>query len=381
MSIGKPGTDSIKVLTSIRFFAAIWVVFHHFGAGLVPAEWLILEAFRARGGAGVSLFFVLSGFILTLNYADRDTVSWREFVAARFARIYPLYAVGLVAALPFFANEAVQRMGLGHGLLHIGLGVALCVFLHQAWLPMHASILNPPGWSLSAEWFFYSVFPATMKHVAMRRFLESGWTAIVILWATSMALSLLVHPVLNALTGWSGLNLPEHFGTFVGAFNPLLRIPEFFIGCSLGLLHRKKPKLPQPVLSASFLLGVILAILMFAPKSRFESQLHAGLLAIPFGVLVLFLANMKLSGKSGLESPFLVLLGESSYALYVLHEPVRAWMGWAFDKVGIGWSEDVKILAFIAVSVVVSIVAFKWIESPLRPRLRSFLARGVRTQG
>ena len=73
-------------LTSIRFFAAIWVVFHHLRFDWKPPE--LLDRFFDAGYSGVTLFFILSGFILSYNYLPRQ-FTLRDFWSARIARICP----------------------------------------------------------------------------------------------------------------------------------------------------------------------------------------------------------------------------------------------------------------------------------------------------
>src|SRR5260370_7164480 len=91
----------LPALTSLRFFAALHVVFFHFLAfKILPSEgWL--GQISSIGYVGVSFFFVLSGFILVYTYAGRDTPA-RDFWRARFARIYPAFAFSLLLTGPFF---------------------------------------------------------------------------------------------------------------------------------------------------------------------------------------------------------------------------------------------------------------------------------------
>src|SRR4051812_45730838 len=61
------------------------------------------------GYLGVQFFFVLSGFILAYTYLpQRGTGFQRTFWVARFARIYPVYVLGLLLVVPFVANSYLQ---------------------------------------------------------------------------------------------------------------------------------------------------------------------------------------------------------------------------------------------------------------------------------
>src|SRR5690554_5743831 len=89
----------LPTLTSVRFFAALYVLVVHFGMHMF--EGTPLEGFATLGSTGVSMFFVLSGFILTYTYAGRSSKPGR-FWWARFARIWPVYVLSLVASLPAY---------------------------------------------------------------------------------------------------------------------------------------------------------------------------------------------------------------------------------------------------------------------------------------
>ena len=100
---------NIPALTGLRAIAAILVVLFHYkyivpglGASPAPGARVIQTGF-----VGVSLFFVLSGFILAYTYIDDDGAlrgTWKDFLFARFARVYPVYLFALVIALPIFID-------------------------------------------------------------------------------------------------------------------------------------------------------------------------------------------------------------------------------------------------------------------------------------
>ena len=100
----------LNALTGLRFFLAIWVVVYHQtlapGGMLGPVMHsfpLVVQAFLRTGYAPVSVFFVLSGFVLAYSYPldlpFSNGAIWK-FVSARFARIYPGYIVGLLLMIP-----------------------------------------------------------------------------------------------------------------------------------------------------------------------------------------------------------------------------------------------------------------------------------------
>ena len=106
----RPAKVQLHELTSARFFAAMAVLLGHFQPYIGLPPWLGWMA----GGFGVSFFFVLSGFILTYRYWDDFAAGvagrpYRRYIVARFARIYPCYALALVLMTALYlAMKAVQ---------------------------------------------------------------------------------------------------------------------------------------------------------------------------------------------------------------------------------------------------------------------------------
>jgi peptidoglycan/LPS O-acetylase OafA/YrhL len=102
----RPAKGHIKALTGLRIVAAMWVLMHHLSGEiltLLPGL-SFLAPVMGRGGMGVDLFFILSGFILSYQYGDRlgSRFSWQEslrFIRLRVARVYPVHFVTLHMAL------------------------------------------------------------------------------------------------------------------------------------------------------------------------------------------------------------------------------------------------------------------------------------------
>src|SRR6202789_3423392 len=118
-------TKTIYPLSSVRFFGAFLVVFHHSVPVFLPAfsDRRLHEAPRSFLASllffmpvSVSFFFLLSGYVLSMVYLrDGKPVERRKFFAARFARIYPLYFVMLVLGAPHLLLDRIHRYGLAIG--------------------------------------------------------------------------------------------------------------------------------------------------------------------------------------------------------------------------------------------------------------------------
>src|SRR4051812_31468696 len=98
-------TDELLPLTALRGIAAWWVVLFHLRLFLVPYLPAGAIAVLARGNLAVDLFFLLSGFVIHLNYAERvtpDPASVGDFLFRRFARIYPLHLLVLLGFAAYY---------------------------------------------------------------------------------------------------------------------------------------------------------------------------------------------------------------------------------------------------------------------------------------
>jgi peptidoglycan/LPS O-acetylase OafA/YrhL len=360
---------AIDALTSIRFFAAFYVAIFHWAKLHPHKEWPALVRNAAFVGyIGVPMFFVLSGFILSYNYApreDREHLDKRGFWVARFARIYPVYAFGLVAALPFFLKDLakVGRLDVAHVTLIGGTATTLT----QAWSPATACKWNCPGWTLSVEAFFYALFPfllAPLLLLPVRKLLAV---------ATATWLVALMGPTYVAL------GLPAHGALeFYVSMTPLARLPEFVIGMALGLVFLRtistNPKpVPRGVGTAAAGVAAIALAGLILTSSRIPEILLRTSLATPlFATIIVALALDTGRLQRSMSWPVLVLLGEASYALYIIHVPVGSYLNHgtriiAGHRITAGLDYG---LLYLALSVAASVILLHFFEQPARRALR-----------
>lgn len=354
----------LKALTAARFFAAFVVLlFHCTTWELWPDS--IARTVASTGYIAVAFFFVLSGFILTYTYwtPDRAGIRLVAFYKARLARIYPMYLLALFLALPFYAKAVMN----GQGGASQGLRDALlAVTLQQSQVPNAALTWNPPGWSLSTEAFFYLIFPLVLPFMVRGSLKRVGAVAILSIIA---AIGL---PVMYLLANPDGLGNPtyasEAFWLNTLRYHPLARLPEFLLGVCIARFFLELPVLRTPRTGMIMTVagaGGIATLLAFADHIPYV-LLHNGLLAPAFAALVLGLATSTPVTKA-MSARWVVLLGESSYALYILHIPLFMFAGSIARKVAFeGDKTPTFALVFLAFAIAVSIVAFKAVEVPAR---------------
>ena len=113
------------------------------------------------GYASVSFFILLSGFVLAYNYAARARAGKLDrvrFWKARFTRLYPIYLLSLLLSWRMVPQEYGAHT---HGMFWTGM--VLTPLLLQGWIPSIATFLNTPAWTMSAESFYYVIFPWLAK--------------------------------------------------------------------------------------------------------------------------------------------------------------------------------------------------------------------------
>jgi peptidoglycan/LPS O-acetylase OafA/YrhL len=306
-----PRKSQLPALTGIRCFAALNLVFFHFAD---PHSFGPLSPVVNGGYISVSFFLLLSGFILTYNYADRaqtGALTARSFWSARFSRLYPVYAFSLLLSVGMLTLE-VQA----HTRFDFGLGLILTPLLLQGWHPLLTNFWNTPAWTMSTEAFFYLLFPWLIT----RRRPRQGRTILFILCA--VWLSSLVLPALYMHFNPDGDAHPDRYSTGVWMralkFMPLQHLPSFLFGMALGFLNEKIRPESRKRLAAGLIAFASLYLVLCVGDRLPYVMMHDGLLMPLFAGVILCLAGRnRIAWFFGLL-PF-IAIGEASYCLYLLH--------------------------------------------------------------
>jgi peptidoglycan/LPS O-acetylase OafA/YrhL len=352
----------LEALTTLRFFAALHVVIFHLQVeGILTGGTWWYRNLAGIGYAGVDFFFVLSGFILVYTYGG-PALDSRRFWQARFARIYPAYLVSLVVAAPFFF-QAVQTNYIpffAWSQHHLAWACILTLTLLQSWNPQAALAWNPVCWSLSVEAFFYSFFPLLLgwtKRVSRGRLVVAIAACCGISFAISLAY-LLVHP-----DGLAKVNSGETTLLWknILSFNPLIRLPEFVAGMLTARLFLTAGT-NRRFASALVGVGVVgLAVIVLCAARIPSSLMSPGLFAPLYAAIVYGLA-LRPRWASLLEMKGLVLLGNASYSLYLLHSIVISSVFAAASFLPF-WP---RVASAVIAGLAASILSYFVVESPAR---------------
>lgn len=336
-------------LTGLRWLAAFGVFGFHLltnqtmttDPGFVQA----LDVLFGGGASGVSLFFVLSGLVLTWSSrpGDRPVPFWRR----RAARVVPVHVVTWLCVLAALAL-------VGHE-LSVGPALAGLVLL-QSWVPDEAYYfaVNTPAWSLACEAFFYAVFPwlvALVRRVPARR----RWLLVVGLVSGVWAVAALAT------------SPPEPVGYWFVAIFPVTRLLEFTLGICLALMIRDGHwRGPGVGVSAGLVAVAYLAAGHVPPPWGWVAWMVG-----PLALLVAALAAADVRGGRGLlRRRSLIRLGELSFGFYLVHQPVIR-LGTRFFGGDLHTAAVVAVAAgMLLASVGLAWLLFRFVERPMERRLR-----------
>ena len=327
--------------------------------GPSPAEG-VLAGLASGGFAAVAFFFVLSGFILTYVHAGRDDrapvdVPARRFWRLRLARLGPAYWVGLLLALPVLVLQLQD--GALPGWARFA-GPPMVLLFVQAWWPPLATLWNMPAWSLSVEVLFYALFPMLARGTAR----------------LSPRLLLSIAAVLVLVTTWLRRDFLAPAGLFPEpradllwqAYFPPLYLPHFLFGMALGRWHLGRRAPSQPWGRAAFAMAASAIVALFALASWLPWWSRSDAVLLPLFALVILGGASPDAGPRLLGRPALQRLGEASYALYILHLPLRLWWDVGLVSLGLEPPEGLSFVLYFAFVTAASLLVLDRVETPLR---------------
>jgi peptidoglycan/LPS O-acetylase OafA/YrhL len=364
----------------MRFVAAALVVVFHISQGdpfmlRVP---LVLRNIIDGGFVWVGFFFVLSGFILSYQYFDRvraGRFDTRDFLLARFARIYPGHFVGFIVMAALFAVKSWDISYPAGGPVVMSADVFATLSLAHAWIPSFALTFNFPSWSISTEFFFYLCFPVLAVMAIkwpLRQFLLLAGAVFIVGVIGNVAYCT------RDPFGWIGNDFAHDAGRNLIKFFPPVRLPEFVLGVAMGRLYAARDALGLTARTGQGL--VLLSCLVIAVGLMCSSivpfaLMHNVALSLPFAALTLGLSLAPASPLSSwLSRSSFVSLGEASYSVYILQAPI-IWVFYLREA----WSTSTNLpfaigvrMVIIAAVVALAIASHRFLETPTRHWIRAY---------
>jgi len=375
----------------------------NYGEGTLSAAVVTLT------GLGMTLFFVLSGFVIHYNYSNTipRPGGVRQFFVARFARLYPLYIVLFlldftVTGIAAHAHGACGRAGAPDGQWF---ALIYYLTLTQSWVYgviCQASLIYQYGpvsavsWSISVESLFYIVYAATAIMIARRK-----WSLRAVIGFGAAAYALVVIYLLLCVQYQSGIDRIglAAFGPVASSeygyqdsllrwllyFNPAGRLGEFFVGMAAAHVYLAQPPRQLRSLSAWAAAATLAAIaasvaihlwlyMVISPGSSFIGRIASPLYGPVVAVALYLIARHDTPWSRFLSHSILVRLGQASYSIYLLHDILPS----VFSRLGffavdprLAWPMWAGSLVLLAVISRVSYVQF---ERPARLAVRRLMA-------
>jgi exopolysaccharide production protein ExoZ len=347
-AVSTPTLSGIQLLRAIAATAVIvthvqYDFVHHLA---LPNSLPIYLSFL---GAGVHLFFVISGFIMVYS-SERlfgRIGGSTEFLFRRIARIVPLYWAVTTLMLGYDAVRGFAAADASASLV-----ISSYFFIPYLRPSGEMGPLYGVGWTLNYEMFFYAIFAAAI--FATRRIAICSIIGILILFSTIHALS-------------DGLPLP--FGFW---FDPI--ILEFALGMMLGVAYQAKVRLPD---------GWRLVLLMAAAGGFFwqATPWHPQLPDwIGLGIPSVFAVSAAALANKPFQFPAINRLGDASYAIYLVHPMMIALARMLAEKnylkpAAIPW---IYLIGVVAASIGAALIVHQYFEKPITARCRRVLLSAPR---
>ncbi|RKT20467.1 peptidoglycan/LPS O-acetylase OafA/YrhL [Paraburkholderia sp. RAU2J] len=322
----------IPGLDVLRFLLACYLVLYHTLPYYAEADTMPLGQVFRLGGCATSIFFILSGFILSHVYVgttrgENIKISPSRFFINRFTNLYPIHIITLLLAIAVMAVTSrpydvyMSMVDSAPAIMHtmstaeVAVNSVLQVLLLQAWNPFYLAF-NIPAWSFSTLLFFYLFFPILAPRlISMRR----KWTMLIAMWAAC-----LLPAIITVANGWYGAWTIGTLHT-----NPLLRLPEFLAGIlAYGIFAGHAEQITGFVARhrriviltlAAFYIG---AAYLFAdgPQS-WKVLLHNGAI-LPAQIALIFVSASVLQGASPRAAGWARRLGNASLSIFALQIPL-----------------------------------------------------------
>lgn len=337
----------IAPLTGLRFVAALMVFIHHFTPLWLP--WRVYDALQ-EFHIGVTIFFVLSGFLICLRYYNSFELnaSWfKKYLLNRIARIYPMYFL-LTTVTILLTHEGLKIYLLNISFLRGFFDEYKFTGIHQ-------------GWSLTVEECFYFTAP--------------------LIFFLSKRMWLFLQPLIILLTGlaltvfFNDINFHGLLGSyrFTMLYTFFGRCFEFFMGIQLALMMMKENKLlskkiPYTAIGITGIMVVVILLSLIRGNERFGLFQTEGIILNNF-VLPVFICALlnglireKTSMSRFLSTPLMDLLGKASYTFYLIH----------LGLLHIFYRKYVSnnIFLELVIAVVCSIILYKLFEEPMNKLIK-----------
>lgn len=362
----KQKLDSIQALRAI---ACLTVFLNHCYIGNV-VMW------------GVSVFFVMSGFLMTVRHLDSGdsfSVAPRDCLRFSWSRIKKLYPLYIITLLPVLILNIVGKL-VGYSdesFFRILRELVFSLLLIQSWLPRYCMVFNGVAWYLSTAFFLYFCFPCILRCVSRFRKKSSAYLAIAALFALEGFFSFLAPSIGRLFPALFPSDPEMSFEMWFTYIFPPFRLIDFTLGCSLGFLflRRNKPEKSSVInlidIAALFIFAVSIAVCRLTEELPVSECYKYSLLFSPFALFSVYSFAL---GKGFLPrlltNRYTVALGNISASFYLIHQDIiRAMlMLWGYTSLPVPVFKAILIPSAFLLTVFASML-YRFAAERCRKRL------------
>lgn len=335
----------LNSVQSLRGIFALIIFFHHFnfldGQG---------GMFDAGGDAGVTFFFVLSGFVLSYGYEKKidsisnDITNYKYFIGKRLSKLFPLHLIGLLWAIAltkfYFSFQDILNF----------------LFL-QAWIPFPEWYFsgNAVGWCLSDFVFFYFLFPLIFKKLKSPKY--HNWIKGAILLYIFILIPL----------------VPDNFITGIIYINPISRLSDFLLGMLLFQVYSRGNKFLK-IQNHLNLFKIFSIFLFFSSIFLWYYSPERYRLNILWWPSVCFIIySFSFESKGFMNNRVLVWFGDISFSFYLVHVLYIRSFDICLDKFDLVLHPLMRLFLILSSLILFSYLIKSLYEKPMEKFLRNII--------
>jgi len=330
--------------------------------------------FYETGSAAVDVFFIISGFVFFILYAEKISlrkISPKSFFYLRFSRLYPLHFLTLILVL-FLGHLAYVRTGvsfvyLSNDLYHFVLNLLFA----QSWGIEKGSSFNGPSWSVSVEILLYFVFFVLCWYRFNRLYI------LLLIVASSVLIQAVYAPIgrglhsffIGGVMYYIYLNILKNHRA-----SQCLKIVQILVILSVVFM------VAESKYSFCEMLGLkLLNLIGFNHNNDLliNKVMSLGLRTIIFPLMLFYL--ILLETVKGARGKNLAFIGHISYSSYLIHFPLQLILILVVKKLDIEvipfFNSPITLFGFFIVLISLSLISFYKFELPMQNILRKLLIR------
>ena len=326
--------DKLNYIDFLRGIAILMVIVHHCGQTFNESS--TLTYILSFGNQGVQLFFIVSAYTLFLSTKKKSTESykWRKFYVRRIFRILPLYLIGIIYFT--WQQGGIHQREWNNDIFPINILTLIsnALLLHGL-SPYTINSIVPGGWSIAAEFLFYSIFPFLFLKI------NSTKTALI-----ALGIAFIVQITLHFLLFSTPLIKQESlWGAFEYFYFPF-QLPAFLVGILCFYLIKENDRKVTLPIAFVFIALLIMSI-------YYSDQISFFIFTIIIFPILLFVVEKH---QHIVKSKIIEFVGKISYNAYFIHFAVIYW----FIRLGffkqLQYAQNINILIYTFIVLIVTII-------------------------